>query len=1166
MAIVFKNTALYKAVQLSSGLLLLFILVLYVFDVPEGMQRGKNGQAAIKGLDEASRSILSIRRVISQFQFDGNAVDAKSSFERLIKLADLQVNHYENLAAYSSALSEKAMEFKKIYNQWINVEKTYIDQYSQTYYSSLDRISGHYQAIESEGMFLRAMQLLTDSEMPIHDDITRGQKAFNILQMASAPLLLYLFFVILFFWRKSLREHVTREKNLEMILRSIGDAVIATDVHGNITSMNPEAERLTGWSFADAKDCALSEIFRVVNENSGEPIDDLVERVKREGGIVVIAEDSVLIASNGNRYQIYENGAPIYNDAALIIGVVLVFRDITREHELKSCLNENALRLQRVIDSSMDAVIVTDEQGMVEEWNPAAENMFGWSYETVIKQPIHDLIIPEEFREAHLQGIQKLTSEKKTQFKAKRIESTALHRDGHTFPVELAMTSIFTGNGWVFNAFVRDLSEIKNTEELIKKHNVILRETQRIAKLGYWELDLLHGSLEWSDEIFRIFALEPATSRPSYGLFMNIIHPEDRERVDTAYSESLKNKKPYNIVHRIVTSEGIRIVHEQCETTFDDDGKPVRSLGLVQDITERVNTLDELRLASTTFQAHAGILITEKNGNIVRVNPAFEEMTGYSAAELVGMNFRDFQSDKQSKSFYKKLWSDVDRGSFWKGELWNKRKDGTLYAELLTITAVKDDTGEVTHYVGTSQDITRRKQAETEIEYLTYHDDLTGLANRRLLHDRLQQSIVTCKRHNESGAVLLLDLDQFKNINDSHGHVVGDDILRQVALRLKALVRENDTVARMGGDEFAVILSSVGDDLSSIDYKVQSIAEKIRVSLSQPYKYKDGEFYCNASIGVTLFPENSDHINGILKHAETALHRAKMQNCNQICFYQPSIQAEVDSKLTMVVELRKALVNDEFLLHFQPQFNDRGELFGAEVLLRWEHPEQGMILPGNFLSIAEDSGLILDIGRWVLEETAKQAEKWHEAGISKPGKLRLAINVSAGEFRQHDFVSQVLRIFKQADMSFDCIELEVTEALLMDNLDEVVEKMEVLSRQGVGISIDDFGTGYSSLPSLRQLPLNQLKIDQSFVRDIENDDNDAVVVETIIAMSHHLDLHVMAEGVENLEQVNLLLAGGCDAFQGYYFSQPLNVEDFSRYIKEYSVKLFPMPDINKNLH
>ncbi len=422
--------------------------------------------------------------------------------------------------------------------------------------------------------------------------ITEGLKAYKILWWTSGLFIVCLLVAIFLFQHHLSREHAVREKNLDMTLRSIGEAVIATDIHGCITSMNPQAERLTGWFFKQAKGNKLSEVFNVVNAHSGMPVDDLIARVRREKGIVVLAEDSMLIAANGRRYQIVENGAPIVDDANKIIGVVLVFRDISREFELKNVLNKK--------------------------------------------------------------------------------------------------------------------------EKLIEKHNVILRKAQRMAKLGYWELDLINNSLEWSDEIFQIFGLDPAVSEPCYESFLDAVHPDDRERVDTAYNESLKHKTPYNIIHRIVTNEGIKIVHELCDTSYGDDGKALRSLGLVQDITERASHLDELRLSATIFRTHAGIVVTEKDGTIVRVNLAYEEMTGYSTAEMIGSNPRIFQSDKQDKAFYKKLWREVLTKGFWQGELWNKRKDGTLYVEWLTITAVRDHIGEVTHYVGTSQDIARREVAEAE--------------------------------------------------------------------------------------------------------------------------------------------------------------------------------------------------------------------------------------------------------------------------------------------------------------------------------------------------------------------------------------------------------------------------------------------------------------------
>ena len=1133
--------------------LILVVLFLLTLQVPQDIQKGIDGQVAMQELDSIGQSLLEAKTIVSRFPINEDEVNAKSELNELDKAIAINLQNYRNTVIYSQILRENEANFSQLYNQWINTEKEFINRYYQQHRQQTEHNNDHYLSIalsENNALFLKLMQLRAESETFIHHDIEKGRQASQLLQWAGALLILYFFITIVVFQRNSSRDHAARENNLEVTLRSIGEAVIATDFLGNVTCMNPEAERLTGWNFKEAKGRPLAEVFKVINEHSNKPIADLVEQVMQQKGIVVLAEDFLLIDSNGNRYQIYESGAPIYDDSGMIIGVVLVFRDITQTHRLNARIDESTQRLQRVIDTSMDAVIVVDEHGVIEEWNPAAEKIFGWTREEIGSQPIHELIIPVELRAQHLQGIERLISNNQLSFHAKRIDSSALHKDGHIFPIEMAMTSIRTEKGWMFNAFIRDLTEHKKQEITIEKNNILLRETQRIAKLGYWELDLNNDALEWSDEIFQIYCLDPAISMPCYELFLNTVHPDDRENVDLAFTESVKNKTPYNIIHRIIANDEVKVVHQQCLTTYDDQDNPVRSLGLVQDITERINHLEELRLAATMFNTHAGILITETDGTIIRVNPAFEKMTGYSSQELIGQNPSFLQSGKQDKNFYANMWREIAENGMWQGELWNKHKSGTLYAEWLTLTAVKNESGEVTHYVGTTQDVTTRKQAESKIEYRAYHDDLTDLANRRLLHDRLHQNISTCKRDNTFGAVLLLDLDRFKDLNDSLGHSAGDEILRLVATRLKSLMREEDTIARMGGDEFVVILPSVDSDISTVGLKVQAIAEKIRLSLSQPYQLNEESCYLNVSIGISLFPDNADNIDDILKHADTALYRAKAQGRNTVCFYHPSMQIEVDARLVMCNGLRNAIKNNELLLHYQPQVNSNGEIIGAEALIRWQHPEQGMIPPNQFISVAEDTGLILDIGEWVLQEAARQVAEWHANDVCSQDMLRLAINVSARQFHQPDFVEQVLSIFRQAGVSTSCIELEVTESLLMSNIEEVVEKMHALRKHDIRISIDDFGTGYSCLSYLKQLPIDLLKIDQSFVRDITQDKDDAMVVETIIAMSRHLGLNVIAEGVETQQQMDFLITKGCNTFQGYFFSRPLNAEAFADYIGE----------------
>ncbi len=564
-------------------MLTLFITVSFILEAPQNIQKSIKAQAALKELDGICRSVLNIKAVTSQFQIDDNANNAKSKLKNLGETAGSRISHYKNTASYNQTLHKHVVDFATVWQKWFDAEYETLEPYFKTHGTQ----PLHLIEVQNENniLFLSAMASLLDARSVLHDDIAKAQTAYKILQWASALFIAYVFIALFLFQRYSTREHIADKKNLEMTLKSIGEAVITTDIHGCITGMNPEAERLTCWFYKDAKAKPLSEVFKVVNAHSGTPVDDLIEQVQREQAIVVLAEDSMLIAANGKRYQIYESGAPICNEKNEIIGIVLVFRDISQEFELKNTLQENTLRLQRV--------------------------------------------------------------------------------------------------------------------------NVILHETQRMAKLGYWEFDLVSNSLQWSDEIFRMLGLDPAVCKPCYESFLDAVHPEDRERVDTAWKESLKYKTPYNIIHRIVSNEGIKVVHEQCDTSYDEHGKAVRSLGLVQDITQRVSNPDEVWLAETLFRPHAGIIVTDRDGIIVSVNTAFEEMTGYSAMELMGKNPRVFQSGRQSKAFYKKLWCEVVTEGSWQGELCNKRKDGLFYAEWLTIAAVKNHSGELTHYVGTFQDMGR---------------------------------------------------------------------------------------------------------------------------------------------------------------------------------------------------------------------------------------------------------------------------------------------------------------------------------------------------------------------------------------------------------------------------------------------------------------------------
>jgi diguanylate cyclase (GGDEF)-like protein/PAS domain S-box-containing protein len=579
--------------------------------------------------------------------------------------------------------------------------------------------------------------------------------------------------------------------------------------------------------------------------------------------------------------------------------------------------------------------------------------------------------------------------------------------------------------------------------------------------------------------------------------------------------------------------------HPSTKTQLEDRHTP--SVAGKTAFLERLAWLEQcdagLRIAATTFESQQAILITDARQRILQVNQAFCEITGYSAAEALGQTPSLLKSGRQDRAFYAAMWKRIALEGTWQGEIWNRRKSGEEYPQWITITAVVDATGGVTHYVGTFADHSAHYAADELIQSLAYQDLHTGLPNRRLLTDRLSQAMAACHRHQRIGALLMLDLDDFKTLNDTHGHFQGDRLLGQVAGRLRANVREGDTVARLGGDEFAVILEELSEDAATAARQAQAIGEKIRLAISAVYQLGHQEYHCTSSVGITLFGGGTvETMDETLRRADMAMYKAKAVGRDSLRFFDPQMQTEAASRTEMLADLREALQGGQFLLHYQPQVASGRGLVGAEALVRWQHPRRGLVPPGEFIGLAEETGLILPLGHWVLQVACMQLASW--ATQADMAHLTLAVNVSARQFHQAEFVAQVLSILAATGASPHQLKLELTESLLIADVDEVIDKMHALKRIGVRLSLDDFGTGYSSLTYLKRLPLDQIKIDQSFVRELLTDPADAAIAHTIVTLGHSLQMEVIAEGVESAEQHGFLAAMGCDMFQGYYFGRP----------------------------
>jgi diguanylate cyclase (GGDEF)-like protein/PAS domain S-box-containing protein len=578
----------------------------------------------------------------------------------------------------------------------------------------------------------------------------------------------------------------------------------------------------------------------------------------------------------------------------------------------------------------------------------------------------------------------------------------------------------------------------------------------------------------------------------------------------------------------------------QVSPILNAQGATIQYVATMEDITLRKQHEADLRIAATAFESQHGLLVADARGTILKVNRAYTDITGYSAAEAVGQSTRLLQSGRHDAAFYAAMWQALGRTGRWEGEIWNRRKNGQIFPEWLTITAVRNDEGVVTHYISGLIDITQRKADEDKIRHLAFYDPLTGLPNRRLLLDRLHQVLLAGQRRQREGALIFIDLDNFKTLNDTLGHISGDQLLQRVGERLAACVRETDTVARLGGDEFVVMVADLGAAGAGAAAQAEKIATQLHDSLTQPYDLSGFDYHCTPSMGVALFDGVSDALE-LLRRADLAMYQAKAAGRNTLRFFDPVMQDLVTRRAATEVELRQAIGSDQLRLYYQVQVSAAGKVLGAEALVRWQHPVRGLVMPGEFIGLAEDTGLILPLGQWVLEAGCRQLALW--AAQPQSAHLTLAVNVSARQFHQPGFVQQVMEVLLRTGAPAQRLKLELTESILLLDVADTIERMTALRQFGVGFSLDDFGTGYSSLAYLKRLPLDQLKIDQSFVRDLLVDTNDATIARTIIALGQSLGLSVIAEGVETTGQRDCLAGYGCNAYQGYLYGRPCPAQD-----------------------
>lgn len=1050
------------------------------------------------------------------------------------------------------------------------------------------------------------------------------------------------------------------ETYLRAIFNATPDAMLISNEQGIITMANQQASHLLGYS---------------LDELLGQSIEHLVPGPLREKHVELRNQYSQVqharsmgkgrtvkaLRKNDEELFVEVNLSPIQTEQGLFFASAL--RDITERMQMEMCLRQSEERFRKMANSSAVMIWITDAQGEPTFVSQSWLDFTGFdSSQKMTHEDWLNLVHPDDKRSAFIDFYQDDQRQQaiNTEYRLKAADGNwhwIIDRGMPLFDEQGTFT------GYIGSAI--DITERKLIQQNLQDKEQMLSESQRIAHIGSWSAQLTTGLVSWSNETYRIYGVNPTTFQPTMGTFLSLVHPEDRNFAKQWLNRCVAGNHPEELDYRILLPDGsVRFIRGSGDLYRDEENRPLRLVGSIQDITERkqaelalknseellraitdnasnvmflkdlsgyylhVNrryeelfhlsnaemqgktdyeifpkevadvlvendrrvvqvgyTLEieecvphddgehvyisvkfpvrdalgeiyavcgvatditerksmeqDLRIAAAAFQSQEAMVITDVDGVIMRINKAFTESTGYSEVDSIGKKISLLKSGRHDQAFYQGMWDSVLSIGTWQGEIWDRRKNGEIYPKWLSITAVKDNSGITTHYIGIHTDITERKNAEGQIRQLAFYDALTGLPNRRLLEERLKHSIKLDRREGRQLGLMMLDLDRFKAINDSLGHLAGDELLQQVADRITSRLRDVDLVARLGGDEFIVLL----EDITQSDDAAR-IAEEIINDLSKPFFLSQADnIRIGTSIGICLHPQHGDTPEQLIDHADIALYQAKAAGKGCFAYFSEAMTMAARERMDIETRLRQAIEHNELCVYFQPQIEIlSGRIVGAEALVRWQDPRQGLIFPDQFIPIAEDTGLINEIGGWVLRETCKQGKGWLENGLPP---ITLAVNVSAHQFRRSNICSLVAEVLQETGFPAQSLELEITESGLMANQENAISVLDNLRALGVRLAIDDFGTGYSSLGYLKKFPLDVLKIDKSFIDDIPFRKSDMEIASTIVAMAHILGFKVLAEGVETPDQLAFLQAKGCDSYQGYFKSKPLPAEDFT---------------------
>ncbi|MEW8692709.1 MAG: EAL domain-containing protein [Candidatus Thiodiazotropha endolucinida] len=673
-----------------------------------------------------------------------------------------------------------------------------------------------------------------------------------------------------------------------------------------------------------------------------------------------------------------------------------------------------------------------------------------------------------------------------------------------------------------------------------------LNLAQQSAQIGTWDYNLISGELIWDDRLYLMYDMPKERFSGGFDAWQSRVHPDDLARAEKEFKLAIEGVQRFHTHFRILHRNGdIRVLEAFATVLRDEMGKPYRVVGVNLDITERREIEERLLLAASVFDhAHEGIVVTDTEERILEVNPTFTELTGYSHDEVIGQTPRVLKSGHHDTAFYTKMWNELKQRGFWRGEIWNRRKNGEIYAEFLTISTVRNPQDKVTHYVAVFSDITTLKDQQARLERMAHYDVLTQLPNRVLLADRMRQAMVQVQRTEKQLAICYLDLDGFKPVNDTYGHDIGDKLLIKVAHRLTEHLRASDSVSRLGGDEFVLLFSNI-EGIPECERALTRLLEMV----SATHAIDGYRIQISASIGVTLYPQDNVDADTLLRHADQAMYRAKESGRNRFHLFDPEQDRQARAHKEALERIESALQTNEFRLYYQPKVDMRhGHVLGAEALIRWQHPEKGLLPPSEFLPVVEETDFAARLGEWVLHEALRQLAEWKRSGF----ETNVSVNISGRHFQQDGFVNRLGSILNDYPrISPQRLELEVLETTAIGDINLASRMIEECRVLGVSVSLDDFGTGYSSLTYLKQLPVDTIKIDQSFVRDMLQDPDDLAIIEGIVGLSQAFHRQVIAEGVESQEHGEMLLQLGCEYGQGYGIAQPMCAADFPGWVESY---------------